>query len=455
MAKNIQKPSIILGITVLILATIACGSVQVGVITPTPEGNTQPVSEQQEPEQEVAAIDQVDSLPEEPLATETEEEVPIAPTTIDVTAWLGHIASLPEGSQYDDMVVLSPEGTGEFGLTGATPEIEAEIRSLRDAEGPNEFVHLWGTLSCDIDDYNGCQLMVDQTQYGANYSEEEIVGWVGTITSGTMQGESSHVFELSGEYPMWYSIHASQDQTLQAQIESLRDTGAVVQVSGKLLVGFPDVNGTRIEVSELTVIEAGTQEQPAPETFDPTVDWLVFISDRYDYKIKYLQEATLTLQGPVSFSAEDQPEDMTAEQYMDSLMKEYTNQLCVKIEYSLGWIYIAAPPNKEKMMNPCGPTGLGAGEIIDKTETISIGDQLYQTTGVEFKYQMIDSDGNPFTGETLDLHGEMFRVELEDGTVIRFGSTPRDDATYEDYIMKTKDMLLQILTTYEAQGRSQ
>jgi hypothetical protein len=50
-----------------------------------------------------------------------------------VIAWLGHIASLPEGSQYDDFVILSPQGTGEFGLTGATQEIEAEIRTLRDA----------------------------------------------------------------------------------------------------------------------------------------------------------------------------------------------------------------------------------------------------------------------------------------------------------------------------------
>jgi hypothetical protein len=206
-----------------------------------------------------------------------------------VTAWQGHIVSLPDGSQYDDFVILSPEGTGELGLTGATPEIEAEIRTLRDVpESPNKFVHLWGLLSCDVDDYNGCQLVVDKLRYGyPNTVEEEIDSWEGTITSGTMQGGLSHVFELSGEYPMWYSIQSSDDPTLQAQIESLRDTGAVIQVSGQLLVGFPDVNGTRIEPSELTVIEAGTQEQPTVEPFDPTADWQVFISDRYNYQIKY------------------------------------------------------------------------------------------------------------------------------------------------------------------------
>jgi len=149
---------------------------------------------------------------------------------------------------------------------------------------------------------------VDKLRYGyPNTVEEDIEDWVGTITSGTMQGGLSHVFELSGEYPMWYSIHSSHDQTLQVQIESLRDTGAIIQVSGKLLVGFPDVNGTRIEPSELTVIEAGTQEQPTVEPFDSTADWQVFISDRYNYQIKYPQGATLSLFGPGRFSSDDVP----------------------------------------------------------------------------------------------------------------------------------------------------
>jgi hypothetical protein len=248
---------------------------------------------------------------------------------------------------------------------------------------------------------------------------------------------------------MWYSIYASQDENLQAQIESLRDTGAGVQVGGKLMVGIPDINGSRIEVSKMTVIEAGIEEQPPLESFDPTTDWPTFVSDRYNYQIRYPKEAIISLFGPQGFSMEDKPEEMTTDQYLDSLLKEFTNQLCLQIEYSLGWIYIAAPPNKEKMYTPCGPTGLGASEIINKIETISIGDQLYQANGVEFKLQDMDSAGNPITGESLDLHGEMFCIELEDGTMIRFGSMPREDATYEDYLIKTKEILLTIIATYE------
>jgi hypothetical protein len=249
---------------------------------------------------------------------------------------------------------------------------------------------------------------------------------------------------------MWYSIHASQDQNLQAEIKYLRDTGAVVKVNGKLMVGIPDVNGTRIEVSDLEVIEPGTQPQPEYEVnFDVTTDWPVFVNDRYEYQIKYPMGASISLHGPVGFSSEDLPEGMSAEQYMDSLLKEYTDRLCVQIDYALGWITISAPPNQEKFLNPCGPTGVGAGEIIPIIQSIYVGDQLYQADGHEIRLQIADSDGNPITGETLDLHYEMFMIRLEDGTVIRFGSTPNHEATYEDYLMKTRETLLQILTTYQ------
>jgi hypothetical protein len=119
------------------------------------------------------------------------------------------------------------------------------------------------------------------------------------------------------------------------------------------------------------------------------------------------------------------------------------------VEYSLGWIYIAAPPNKEKFMTACGPTGLGAGEVIEKVEDVYIGEVLYLANGVEFKLKLDDGSGGVVMGETLDFHSEMFRIELEDGTVIRFGSMPRNDATYEDYLMKTRAMLLQIIATYK------
>jgi hypothetical protein len=446
-SKNLNL-RVAIGAMVLILGSLACGSVKVGVVTPTPDVDTKPV---QDPKSDSAAMQVAEEPSKDTVTPEFEDQSPHSSNLQTITAWLGHIASLPDSSQYDDMVVFSPDGTGEVGLAGATPEIEAEIRSLRDANGPQEYAHLWGTLTCEIDDYNGCQLLVDKLQYGANYSEEDIQDQVGTLHSHTFNSGDSTVFQLVGNFPMWYSIHASQDPNLQAQIDQLRDTGAVVKVSGQLLIGIPDVNGTRIEVSNLEVIEPGTEEKSveAPD-FAVSAEWPLFVNDRYGYQIKYPMDATISLFGPQGFSMEDKPEDMTADQYMDSLLKEFTDRLCVQIDYALGWITISASPNQNRHLTPCGPTGVGAGELISKIQPVYVGDQLYQANGHEIRLHLNDGSGGILMGETLDLHHEMFMVELDDGTVIRFGSLPRQDATYDDYLMKTKETLMQILATYQS-----
>jgi len=451
MTKNNLSIYIFLGIAALALAALACGSVQIGVATPTGEVPVDPLHEAIDYEAEAEPLDSTPAEPSvEPTAEPPVEAAADDSTEIAVTAWLGHIASLPDGSQYDDFVLLSPEGTGEFGLKGATPEVEAEIRDLRDADGPREFVHLWGTLSCGVADYNDCQLVVDKAQYGANFSEEEISGWEGTIKSSTFNSATSYVFELQNPFPMWFSIYASQDETLKAEIERLRDTGAVVRVSGKLMVGIPDVNGTRIEISSLKVLEAGSAVQlELDDSIDPTADWPVFVNDRYGYQIRYPKDATINLFGPMRFPTEDLPAGMDTDQYMDELTKTYTDRLCVEIKYGLGVIYISAPPNQEKAYTPCGPTGLGSGEVINKTEYVYVGEALYQVNIMEHLLELSDGAGGVLRGETLDFHSELAFTRLDDHTRIFFGSVPNHEANYQDYLMKTREVLLQVLTTYE------
>jgi hypothetical protein len=89
-------------------------------------------------------------------------------------------------------------------------------------------------------------------QYGANYSEQEIHDWLGTIKKTTFNDGESYVFEKAWQqFPMWYSIDASQDESLQFQLAHFFETGDRVQMSGLLMVGVPDVNGTRIEISSI------------------------------------------------------------------------------------------------------------------------------------------------------------------------------------------------------------
>jgi hypothetical protein len=209
-----------------------------------------------------------------------------------IVAWLGHIASAPEGSRFDNMIVLSPQGTGQIGLTGATPEIEAEINSLRDAEGPNEYVHVWGTLlACTIDNYekNNCELVVERMQSGANYSEEEIHDWLGTIKKTTINDGESYVFEVWSQFPMWYGIDASQDEALQAKLAHFFETGERVQMSGLLMVGVPDVNGTRIEISSIKARIGG------------------FISDNFDSSVYENREYGFQFTYPTYMSVVEEP----------------------------------------------------------------------------------------------------------------------------------------------------
>jgi hypothetical protein len=424
---------LVLILVVLGISTLACGYLKFGVVEPTAAENIPQPEESQDIQAEGTEETQDQAQAENPAQS------------IPVVAWLGSLSSLPENSQFDDFVSLSPPGTGEFGLVGATDELEAEIRSLRDATGSQQYIHFWGNLVCDGSDYNGCQLRVDRMQYGANYSEEEISGWVGRIKSSTFNSGTSYVFELDGEYPMWYSIYSSQNEGLRAEIERLRDTGALVRVSGKLMVGIPDVNGTRIEVSSLEVLSDGNQAQPEITAgYDPTEGWATFQNDRYQYQIKYPPDATLEFMGPMGIPTDEIPEGMDVDSYQAELTKLYTDRLCVGIKYSLGVIYISAPPNQEHGYTPCGPTGIGAAEILKREELITIEGQSYQVNTMEI---LLENGGE--LQESLVYHSEMNSLLLDDNTRIFFGSVPWQDATYQDYLMKTREVLLQILATYQ------
>ncbi len=359
-----------------------------------------------------------------------------------VAGWLGYVETLPEGSPFDDALVLSPEGTGSLGIAGATPELENEIVGLRDKAEPGKYAHFWGELNCEVEDYNGCQLLVTKLRYGATATDgDRVEGWQGKLISHTFNSGLSSVFVLDYRFPMWFSVD-SNDEAVRSEIESLRDSGTVVHLWGELLTGIPDVNGSRIQVERIEVVTEGSiVAPPAEAAIDPTEGWLTYTNARYGYQFKYPETATITAQGPLGFPTEDLPGGMDVEQYMLALQEQYGDTLCVSIKYSLGFIGISAPPNSGYKYAPCGPTGLGAGETMSRAETILFLGQPIAVNGFEF-----NAAGG---GNTLDAQTEIFNFILEDGTQITYGALPRADATYEDYLMKTKDTLLQILETYE------
>lgn len=97
MSLDQPKIYIVLLVTALVLTSQACGTVQVGVATPTPEGMIEPAGDIQVVTSEHSTPTDEDSQPQEELVPEAPTPEPETPSTAAVTAWLGHIASLPQG----------------------------------------------------------------------------------------------------------------------------------------------------------------------------------------------------------------------------------------------------------------------------------------------------------------------------------------------------------------------
>lgn len=201
-----------------------------------------------------------------PAAEETDTEPapaerPAEAPGVTVIGWMGYVLSTPEGAQFDDYVVVLPEGdVGEFGIEGASEDLQAQIVALRDREQPGKHAHFWGTLTCDVPDFGGCQLLVTRVQEdgSAEFLEVDPVdGWTGTITAlsydepGAPQPDDA--FTLSGPYPVQYGLDsaiaaASGERDLSEVIATLGDSGAEITIWGEMTCGVPDAGGCHIEV---------------------------------------------------------------------------------------------------------------------------------------------------------------------------------------------------------------
>jgi hypothetical protein len=142
--------------------------------------------------------------------------------------------------------------------------------------------------------------------------------------------------------------------------------------------------------------------------------------------------------GPVGFPSDELPQGMSADDYLAQLEKQYGKELCVRIEYALGYIAISAPPNQGARYVPCGRTGVGVGEMVEKVESVDLGGEIVQAKGFEITG----------TSDMLNQHNEGLYIRLASGIVIEYGARPAD-ATYEDYLHKGKPMLLQILASFK------
>jgi len=228
-----------------------------------------------------------------------------------VVAWYGYVASTPAGSQFDDYLVVLPEGTAEVGITGADAAIENEIVAMRDmVEGPGKYAHFWGTLACPMIDYGGCELVVNRIRAegpGAFFDPDPVEGWQGTIYSGPPGPRSGgdDAFVLLGDVNIGYGIW-SADTDINSHLESLRDTGTVIRVWGEVTAGIPDWNGTQIQVSRFEVVENPSAAlPPAPDWPEADDGMVAYLNEDYGYQLRVPPTATMAESGAVGFLSEE------------------------------------------------------------------------------------------------------------------------------------------------------
>ena len=232
-------------------------------------------------------------------------ELSVAPADHLAVAWYGYVASMPEGGQFDDYLVLPPEESRRaVGIEGADEAVEAEIVALRDKAEPGKYAHFWGTLDCDGIDYAGCQLLVTHLRVdgpGPFFDPDPVAGWQGTITSGPAgprSGGDDNLTVLVNGIPIAYGID-STDAALAAEIERLRDSGTIVRVWGQMNAGVSDWNATQIQVER---IEIAVEAPPAPEGYE---GWKPYINAEFGYALWYPGDCRVmggNLNEAVSFS---------------------------------------------------------------------------------------------------------------------------------------------------------
>jgi len=370
---------------------------------------------------------------------------------IQVVGWLGHFASLPQGMAQDDAFILGTAGTASFDIMGQTEAVQQEIVSLRDAVGRGEFVNVWGVLDCDPLDPSRCTLTVDRLLYGAQSEIKDTVdGWEGVIYSGPPGPRSGgdDYFVLVGPYPVEYGIWA-MDEGVRAELEAVRDSGQVIRIYGSMLSGVPDWNNTQIQVERFERIETPNADIPTAPNYPEVKQvegWLTYTNDRYGYEIQYPPEVTLNETGVMGYPSDENgnpvgglPEGVTLDTYFTYLEQTYGTNLCLEIKTSLGYITISVPENAGAKFTPCGRTGVGAATITEFELPVRVDGKDYSARGMDIQAG----------GESLVDHNETVYLTMDDGTRVEFGARPIANATFDDYLMKGRPLLLSILETYQ------
>jgi hypothetical protein len=177
----------------------------------------------------------------------------------------------------------------------------------------------------------------------------------------------------------------------------------------------------------------------AAQPYQTFENWLVYTSQDGSYAFSYPPEAVLHTGGVIGFPADEKHEGLSPEEYIAQLEEKLPGDLCVNVKLVTGFLSIQTPDG-EKYGPPCGVTGVGDYEIVNKTDQVQLGRQTIEAKG----YEVYDER----SGVRTFIH-EFFMLTTPGGSRIWFGADWADQGkTYQDYL-PDRVILLKMISSFQ------
>jgi hypothetical protein len=170
----------------------------------------------------------------------------------------------------------------------------------------------------------------------------------------------------------------------------------------------------------------------------PVDGWMTYHNDYLGYAFDYPPEASIQETGVTGYPTELLPAGMEPGEYIALLEATLPNNLCVGVNLPTAWFVVAASSQAGgDFAGPCGVSGIGAYDIKNSTETVSVAGQQVEANLTEV-----------FEVGTSQKLNEFAFILLEDGTRIQYGSAfSQAGLTLDDY-QAEKETILRILASF-------
>lgn len=187
--------------------------------------------------------------------------------------------------------------------------------------------------------------------------------------------------------------------------------------------------------AEITIVPLTLTRKPTATpvpTSSVVPGWLTYENNFLGYRFSYPPEAHLRIQPITGFPPDEQPKNMTSDEYLEYLQTIYPDGLCVGVTYQAAFItFVPSSERLEDYIHPCGITGTGdAHEFRNEEQSFIIDGR--QVTGMTTR--LFGSEGN--------WRDEFTILEVSDELEIHYGST--GNITHEKFLT-AQETVLQII----------